>query len=96
MPLYVPQILLALAIVLTAGTGVWLMINARAVARLFRHSDIIEPGPVLGRRRIPPPRGLVMVMLAGFAFGAIASVAIWSWAMTEEAVEMVDARASGA
>ncbi|HZF46083.1 MAG TPA: hypothetical protein VEZ26_07090 [Sphingomonadaceae bacterium] len=91
MPLYVPQIMLALAIVLTAGTGVWLLINARAVARLFRHSDIIEPGPRLGRQSPPPPRGVVLAMLMAFNVGWLGSVAIWSWAMTDEAVEVVDA-----
>ncbi|KPL69383.1 hypothetical protein SZ64_15465 [Erythrobacter sp. SG61-1L] len=95
MPLYVPQIALALAILLTAATGIWLLINARAVARLFRRSDIIQPGPALGRQT-PPPRRLVLAMLAGFTLGWVGSVAIWSWAMTEEAVEVVDARASGA
>ena len=80
MPLYVPQIMLALAIVLTAGTGVWLLINARAV-----------PGPRLGRQNPPPPRGVVLTMLIAFNIGWLGSVAIWSWAMTDEAVQVVDA-----
>lgn len=91
MLLYVPQIMLALAILLTAGTGVWLLINARSVARLFRHSDIIDPGPRLGRQSPRPPRGVVLAMLAAFNVGWLGSVAIWSWAMTDEAVQVVDA-----
>lgn len=93
MPLYVSQIVLAAAILLTSGTGVWLLINARAVARLFRRTDIIEPGPALGRQA-PPPRGVVLAMLAGFAIGCIGTITVWSWALTDEAVEVVDARAS--
>ncbi|OJV05822.1 MAG: hypothetical protein BGO06_12600 [Shinella sp. 65-6] len=93
MPLLVPQILLALAIALTVGAGLWLMINARSVARLFRRTGVIEPGPAFGRHAHPRSRRAVLAAIVAFNIGWIASVAIWSWAMTGAASEVVDARA---
>ncbi|AKH43062.1 hypothetical protein FHS61_001239 [Altererythrobacter atlanticus] len=86
MPLYVPQILLALAIMMTAVAGIWLLVNARAVARLFRSTGIIEPGP--GPRRAS--RRAVVVALVAFNIGWIGSIAIWSWAMSDDAPMVVD------
>lgn len=89
MPLIVPQMMLLLAILLTVGTGLWLMINARSVARLFRNTGFIDPGPTLGRPRQPPSKQLVIAMIVAFNVGWIASVAIWSWAMTDQAAQIV-------
>lgn len=85
MPLWVPQILLALTILITAGTGIWLLINLRSVARLFRSTGEIEPGP--GPR--PASRSTVLAMLVAFNIGWIGSIAVWSWAMTDDATETI-------
>ncbi len=85
MPLLIPQILLALAILLACAAGVWLMINARSVARLFRSTGLIEPGP---GPRLHSKRAVLAVFVA-FNLGWIASIAIWSWAMSDEAAETV-------
>ena len=87
MPLWVPQVMLALAIVLTAAAGVWLMINLRAVARLFRGAGEITPGP--GPRMASKSTTVLMLVL--FNLGWIGSIAIWSWAMSGEANEVVEA-----
>lgn len=94
MPLAIVQIMLVLAIVVTAASGVWLMINARSVAWLFRKSEAIDPGPNTGRRPHFQSRGRVLAVLVAFNIGWIAAVVIWSWAITEEASEVVEARAS--
>ena len=84
MPLWIPQVALALAIIVTVGSGLWLMINARAVARLFGRGSEIEPGP--GPRTAS--RGATWAVIAAFNLGWVASVAIWTWAMgTEDAIE---------
>lgn len=87
MPLWIPQTALALAIVLTAASGTLLMINARALARLFRKRPEIEPGP--------GPRGasrkVVIALLVAFNLGWITTVAIWSWVASGEAEEVVEA-----
>lgn len=85
MPLWIPQVLLAIAIVLTAATGTWLLINLRSVARLFRSTGEINPGP--GRRFAS--KSTVIAMLVAFNIGWIGSVAIWSWALTEDASDVI-------
>lgn len=85
MPLWIPQVLLALLILLTAATGIWLLINLRSVARLFRSTGEIEPGP--GPR--PAAKSTVVAMLVAFNVGWIGSIAVWSWAMTADATETV-------
>lgn len=87
MPLWVPQVLLALTIVVTAATGIWLLLNLRAIARLFRSSGVVEPGP--GPR--PPSKRTTAIMLILFNLAWIGSVAVWSWVMTGEANKVVDA-----
>ena len=82
MPLWLVQTSLAVAILVTAASGVWLMINARAVARLFRGTGEIDPGP--GPRRAS--RGTVWAVIVAFNLGWIASVSIWSWAMDSDNV----------
>lgn len=77
MPLWIPQAILALSIIITMATGVWLMLNARAVARLFRSTGFIVPGP--GPRLAGRPA--VIAALVMFNLGWIASVGIWSWAI---------------
>ncbi len=94
MPLVVVQIVLGLSILLTAASGVWLMINARSVAWLFRKSDAIEPGPSTGRHAHRQPKGMVLAILVAFNIGWIAAVVIWSWSVSEEASALVEARAS--
>ncbi|QIG78976.1 hypothetical protein [Stakelama tenebrarum] len=65
-------LLLVIAILVTAVTGIWLLLNARSVAALFRGVPDIEPGP--GRKRAP--RGTTIVMLILFNIGWISAVAI--------------------
>ncbi|MBZ6378412.1 hypothetical protein B5C34_13000 [Pacificimonas flava] len=85
MPLAVVPILFALAILVTAVSGVWLMLNARSVAALFRDRDVIEPGPGRPRRS----RKAVIVALVLFNLGWMSAVAI-QWASWEgETNEMV-------
>ena len=85
MPLWVPQVLLGLAIAVTAASGIWLLINLRSVAGLFRSSGEITPGP--GPRMASRARVITMLIL--FNLGWIASVAIWTWAMSEDASDVV-------
>jgi len=87
MPLWVPQVLLALIVAVTAVTAIWLLLNLHAVAWLFRRSGVVEPGP--GPRRAS--RRLTVIMLILFNIGWISSIAVWSWVITGEANEMVDA-----
>lgn len=87
MPLWVPQTMLALTIIVTAVTGVWLLINLRAVARLFRRSGVIQPGP--GPRLASKRTTAMMLVLFNLAW--IGSIAVWSWVMTGEANEVVEA-----
>jgi hypothetical protein len=94
MPLIAVQILLALAIVLTASAGVWLMINARSVACLFRGSDAIEPGPNTGRHARLYSKRTVLAVIVALNIGWISAAAIWSLAVTQEANEVVEARTS--
>lgn len=94
MPLVFVQILLALSIVLTVIAGLWLMINARSLARLFRKADYIEPGPNTGVRPQLHSKGKVLAVFVAFNIGWMAAVVIWSWAITEEASDLVEARAT--
>ncbi len=84
MPLIIPQMLLALAVIATFAAGIWLMINARSVARVFR-GNLIDPGP--GPRLAS--RRTVLAIITAFVLGFLASIAIWSWAMTDEAADAV-------
>lgn len=85
MPLATTPILLALAILLTAVSGLWLLINARAVARLFRRGGI-EPGP--GIRQAS--RKAALGWLIAFNVGWIACIVIWSFTASGEANEAVE------
>ncbi|WP_188054116.1 MULTISPECIES: hypothetical protein [unclassified Sphingosinithalassobacter] len=83
MPLATFPLLLALCIVVTAVSGIWLMLNARSVAALFRGRTEIVPGP--GRRRAS--RGAVIAMLILFNLGWIGAIAVqwigWEGAANE-------------
>lgn len=67
-------------ILLTALSGFYLLINARAVVAMFSGPDNeLAPGP--GRRRVP--RGRLLLAIAAFAIGFILSFGFWSVSGTE-------------
>ena len=88
MSLALVPILFALAIIVTVVSGLWLMLNARSLAALFRSRDAIAVGPGRPRRS----RRAVIVALILFNLGWISAVALqWaSWeGATNEVVETV-------
>lgn len=86
MPIWFFPALLALSAVVALGTGVWLLIHAQAVATLFRRHGDVVPAP----RKPRASKGAVLLALILFNAGWIASVAIWSFAISGEANEVVD------
>lgn len=86
MPIWFFPALLALSAVTSLAAGVWLLLHAQAVAVLFRgHGDIV-PAPSKPRKS----RKSVLLALALFNLGWIASIAIWSFAISGEANEVVE------
>ena len=84
MPLGTFPISLAIAIIVTLASLIYLLLNARGVARLFRRAGM-DPGP--GR---PVSRTGVIVALIAFNLGWIACVFIYwtAWSgLANEAVE---------
>ncbi|MGN6498541.1 MAG: hypothetical protein ACTHKM_00155 [Tsuneonella sp.] len=85
MPIWFFPALLALSATVTLGAGIWLLIHAHAVATLFRkHGDVV-PAP----RKPRASKGAVILALIVFNAGWIASVAIWSVAISGEANDAV-------
>lgn len=79
--------LLGLAILITTVCGFYLLINARSVASFFSTpSNELAPGP--GRRRVPPLRLFLAMLL--FAGGFVASLIIWSFAATDAVTNAVE------
>lgn len=69
-------VLLALSAIVSVAAMIWLLVNARGVARLFARShNELEPGAKLGPQ---PERRSVWIALALFNLGWIAAVAIWT------------------
>ena len=86
MPIWFFPALLALSAIVALGAGIWLLIHAQAVATLFRkHGDVV-PAPRAPRAS----KGAVLTALLLFNAGWIASVAIWSFAISGEANDVVD------
>jgi hypothetical protein len=85
MPMWFFPALLALAAVVALAAGVWLLLHAQAVAVLFRNRGDIVPAP----RKPHASRGAVLLALALFNLGWIASVAIWTFAISGEANDVV-------
>ena len=78
---------LGLAILLTSISGIYLLINARGLAAFFSTPENeLAPGP--GGRR--PPRGRLVVAILVFAGSLVASLAIWSYAGTDAASNVVE------
>lgn len=72
---------LAVCAVASLIAGIWLVIHLPAVMRVFgRHADIVPPR---GRRRVPPHK--VLLMLVIFNAGWIAAVVIWVWVIGGDA-----------
>jgi hypothetical protein len=88
MPLWFFPALLALSAIVALGAGIWLLIHAQAVASLFRGRGDIVPAA----RRPRASRGAVLLALVLFNAGWIASVAIWSFAISGEANDVVQER----
>ena len=85
MPIWFFPALLALCAVVTLAAGIWLLLHAQAVAVLFRgHADIV-PAP----RKAKASRRAVWLALALFNLGWIASIAIWTLAISGEANDVV-------
>lgn len=73
MPIGVFAALLGLAVLLTIGSALYLLIHARAVAALFsKPGNEVEPGP--GRRA---PRGRLWLAILVFSAGTAGSLGMW-------------------
>lgn len=82
---FFPALLAAFAIVALAA-AIWLLLHAQAVAMLFRrHGDVVPSSR-------PPGASsrAVWLALALFNVGWIGSVAIWTFAISGEANEIVN------
>lgn len=67
-------------ILLTALSGIYLLINVRSVVALFNNpGNELAPGP--SRRRVP--RGRLYLAIAGFAIGFVLSFGFWSVSGTD-------------
>lgn len=86
MPIWFFPALLAACAVVSLAAGVWLLLHAQSVAVLFRRHGDIVPSP----RRPRASRGAVLLALALFNAGWIASIAIWSFAISGEANDVVE------
>ena len=90
MPMWFFPALLALCAVMALVSGLWLLLHLQAVATMFRgHGDIV---PAPGKPRAS--RRAVLTAFALFNLGWIASVAIWTFALTGEANEAVEQQAA--
>lgn len=86
MPLWFFPALLAFCAVVALLSGLWLFLHLQAVATMARgHADVV-PAPSKPRAS----RRAVWLAFALFNFGWIASVAIWTFALTGEANEVVE------
>lgn len=74
MPLIYQQIGIFLIGIVTLGTGAWLLIHARDVARLFRTEPDVAVGP--GRKQASRPTTWTMLTL--FNAGWIGALIFWS------------------
>jgi hypothetical protein len=88
MPLWIVTTALVVCAVSSLIAGIWLLLNMPAVARTFGSGGNIVPPP--GRRRVPPRK--VLLMIAIFNLGWIAAVAIWIWALSGDANQVIVAR----
>lgn len=85
MPIWFFPALLALSAVVSIAAGIWLLLHAQAVATLFRgHGDVV-PGP----RKARASKKAVLLALALFNGGWIASIAIWTLALSGAANDIV-------
>jgi len=73
MPVTAQIIIFAIGIV-TLGSGIWLLLHARDVARLFRS----EPDIAVGSGRKQASRSLTWIMLAVFNAGWILALVFWT------------------
>lgn len=79
------SLLLGVAALVTLAAMIYLMINARSVALLFRKAGL-EPGP---GRRVASKRAVIIALLA-FNLGWIACIAIYWTAWSGAAEEVVE------
>lgn len=85
MPLAVFPVMLAIAVLVALGSLIYLIVNARSVADLFRRTDIV-PGP--GRPRAS--RGAIIIALVAFNLGWIASIGLYWFTWTGQANEVIE------
>jgi hypothetical protein len=85
MPIWFFPALLAFCAIVAIAAGIWLLLHAQAVATLFRRHGDVVPAP----RKPRASKGAVLLALALFNAGWIASVAIWILAISGEANEVV-------
>ena len=86
MPLWSAQAIIAFFAVMSLLSGIWLLLNLRAVARTFRGTADLEPGP--GPRG--PSRRAVWTAFFLFHIGWIASIAVWVWARDDDAPQVIE------
>ena len=87
MSLWTANLIMAIFVIATLASGIWLLLNLDAVARLFRGVGDVVATP--GRRTAS--RGRTWLMLAIFNIGWIACVLIWVYVMSGDANQVVDA-----
>lgn len=86
MPLWFFPAMLALCAVVALVSGLWLLLHLQAIATMVRGRADVVPGPSKPRAS----RAAVWLAFALFNLGWIASVAIWTFALTGEANEVVE------
>jgi hypothetical protein len=90
MSLWTANLIFAAFIIAALGSGIWLLLNLDALARLFAgrgDEGEIVPAP----RRPPVSRAQTWLMLAIFNTAWIACILIWIYVISGDANALVDA-----
>lgn len=86
MPLWFFPALLALCAVVALLSGIWLLLHLQAIAAMVRGHANVVPAPSKPRAS----RKAVWIAFALFNLGWIGSVAIWTFALTGGANEVIE------
>ncbi|MCL6250122.1 hypothetical protein M3P36_03550 [Altererythrobacter sp. KTW20L] len=91
MPLWFPLSILLLTTLVALASAGWLLLHAQDVARAFRTSTELEPGPDPRRASRRASRSTVIAMLVVFNLAWIAATGIWVYSLTDDAQTVIDA-----